>query len=130
LTPQLDRALERLATAIAAHDGAGARQAALDSAQWSLDLQLLHRPVARVDTARFGLWSEQLALDLDRGDLDSVSGDVFTLFYLRDRIRHSLPEEKAASMNEAIGILQEAVVERDQRMLRHASAILAERGPR
>ena len=49
LEPQLDRSLVALTAAVGGRAAREARQAAIDVARWSLDLQLRHRPVPEVD---------------------------------------------------------------------------------
>jgi hypothetical protein len=95
------------------HDAVGARQAAIDVARWSLDLQLRYRPPAEVDLARFGLWAAQLHVDAAAHDAAAVNGDIFTLFYIRDRILESLTPADATKVNGLIGTLQVAGVDKD-----------------
>ena len=61
-----DAALGELARG-SKQDPRRARQAAIDVARWSLDLQLRHRPVAEVDLARFDLWAAQMLVDAAAG---------------------------------------------------------------
>lgn len=67
-----------------------ARQAAIDVLQSTLDLELRYRPPSAVNRERFVLWTRQLLLDADAGDLAGVTGDVATLEWIRDRIIHTL----------------------------------------
>src|SRR5215207_8350489 len=55
IEPRMTDALAALARAVDARGAAQAQQAAIDAAQWSLDLQLRHRPPAEIDLARFDL---------------------------------------------------------------------------
>jgi hypothetical protein len=113
IEPRMTDALAALARAVDARDAAQAQQAAIDAAQWSLDLQLRHQPPAEIDLARFDLWSAQLALDAAAGDAASVNGDLFTLDYIRDRILDKLDGADATRVNSALEELQTAVSDED-----------------
>jgi len=66
-----DAALEALGRAVAARATPRTRNAALDLAQATLDLELRHLPPARIDRARFDLWLRQVVIDAaarDRAD--------------------------------------------------------------
>jgi hypothetical protein len=104
--PVLSGAIASLTTAVRAQEVARSRQAAIDVARWSLDLQLRYRPSSEIDLARFGLWAQQLQVDATARDANSVNGDVFTLFYLRDRILHTLAPADVPVVNGLIGTLQ------------------------
>jgi hypothetical protein len=113
LGPQLGRALDALARGIADRDAHDARQAAIDVARWSLDLQLRHRPVAEIDLARFDLWAAQLLVDAEAGDTAAVNGDFFSLDYIRDRIQQTLSEADRTRINIALEELNGAVGDGD-----------------
>jgi hypothetical protein len=113
IEPRMTEALAALAKAVDARYAAQAQQAAIDAAQWSLDLQLRHRPPAEIDLARFDLWSAQLVLDAAAGDAASVNGDLFTLDYIRDRILNKLDGADATRVNSALEELQTAVSDED-----------------
>jgi hypothetical protein len=113
LGPRLGGALEALADGIRARNALAARQAAIDVARWSLDLQLRHRPVTEIDLARFDLWAAQLLVDAKAGDTAAVNGDFFSLDYIRDRIQHTLSEADRARINVALEELNGAVGDED-----------------
>jgi hypothetical protein len=113
LGPELRRALETLDAGIQARRAPAARQAALDVARWSLDLQLRHRPVTEIDLARFDLWAAQLIVDAAAGDAAAVNGDFFTLDYVRDRIQHTLDEADRTRLNTRLEELNGAVADQD-----------------
>jgi hypothetical protein len=113
LGPQLSRALAALSRGVGDRDVHRARQAAIDVARWSLDLQLRHRPVAEVDLARFDLWAAQLLVDAAAGDAAAVNGDFFSLDYVRDRIQHVLGEAELARLNSRLEELNGAVGDED-----------------
>lgn len=92
IEPRMSESLAALAAAVDAHDTEKARQAAIDVAQWGLDLRILYRPQTEVDLARMDLWAAQVTVDASAGDTGAVRGDVFTLGYIRDRILNSLSE--------------------------------------
>jgi hypothetical protein len=88
-----------------------ARQAAVNLALRALDQQLRYREPVEVDRDRAALWCDQLLLDAAMGDTANVSGDVFTLFYLRDRVLSSLTSEQSWAYNHQLGTLQVAAPE-------------------
>jgi hypothetical protein len=113
IEPRMTAALSALADAIDAKDTAKARQAAIDTAQWALDLQLRYRPPVEIDLARFDLWLEQLLVDSSAGDAAAVNGDFFSLDYIRDRILHVLKGSDVLRINSQLETLYEAVAEED-----------------
>lgn len=92
--PQLvgstDVAIESLLSAIKVRNPGKARDAALDVAQATLDLQLQFRQPADIDLARLDLWARQVLVDAASGDVSAVSGDTATLEWMRDRVAHTL----------------------------------------
>ena len=113
LGPQLGGALEALTDGIRGRNAPAARQAAIDVARWSLDLQLRHRPVTEIDLARFDLWAAQLLVDAKAGDMAAANGDFFSLDYIRDRIQHSVSEADRTRINIALEELNGAVGDED-----------------
>jgi hypothetical protein len=98
LAKQMTRDVETLAETVRDRDPA-TRDAVLRVAQNDLDLHLRHRPVATTDRARFDLWARQLLVDAAAGDAAGVAGDVTTLEWVRDRIRHTLDVGAATSLD-------------------------------
>jgi hypothetical protein len=113
IEPRMSDDLAALAEAVDARDAAQVRQAAIDAAQWSLDLQLRHRPPVEIDLARFDLWAAQLMVDAAADDAVAVNGDFFTLDYIRDRILHTLDGADATRINTVLEELQSAVGDED-----------------
>jgi hypothetical protein len=113
LEPELSGALEALSAAVGSRKSPEARQAAVDVARWSLDLQLRHRPVAEIELARFDLWTAQLLVDAVAGDAAAVNGDFFTLDYIRDRIHRSLDPADLTRLNTELEELNGAVADED-----------------
>jgi hypothetical protein len=113
IEPRMTDALAALARAVDARGAAQAQQAAIDAAQWSLDLQLRYRPPAEIDLARFDLWAAQLTLDASAGDAGAIGGDVFTIGYIRDRILDKLDGADVTRVNSALEKLQTAVSDED-----------------
>lgn len=111
IKPRMTAALASLGRAVDARGTPQTRQAAIDVAQWSLDLQLRYRPPGEVDLGRFDLWAAQLLVDAAARDAAGVTGDVFTLDYIRDRIRNTLESSDLARINSHLGELQAAVVD-------------------
>jgi hypothetical protein len=113
IEPRMTDALAALARAVDARDAAQAQQAAIDTAQWSLDLQLRYRPPAEIDLARFDLWAAQLTLDASAGDAGAVGGDVFTIGYIRDRILNTLDGTDRFRVDTEVQKLQVAAADHD-----------------
>ena len=113
LGPELGGALEALAEGVKSRNAPEARQAAIHVARWSLDLQLRHRPVAEIDLARFDLWAAQLLVDAAAEDAAAVTGDFFSLDYIRDRIHHGLEDADRTRLNADLEALNGAVADED-----------------
>jgi hypothetical protein len=113
LGPQMSRALAALTGAVDGRQAAASRQAAIDVARWSLDLQLRHRPVAEIDLARLDLWLAQMLVDAAAGDAAAVNGDFFSVDYVRDRIQPALREADLARINLVLEELNGAVADED-----------------
>jgi hypothetical protein len=106
IRPKMTRVLHALDRAVRSRDTARARQAAIDVAQSTLDLELRYRPSSEVSLARFDLWTAQLLVDAAARDAAAVRGDVFTLGYIREphpprpepvrRHRHEHPAGEAS----------------------------------
>ena len=109
--PRMNLALSSLARAVRAGEGAAARNAAIQAARSSLDLQLPYRSEAEVDLGRMDLWAAQLLVDEAAGDGDGVRADAFALDYVRDRIRAAVDARDLVRINTEIGAIQVAVVD-------------------
>jgi hypothetical protein len=96
-----------------AREPSAARQAAVDLSLRALDLQLRYRDPVAVDRDRVSLWCDQLLLDARRHDAADVDSDIFTFYYLRDRVQESLSATTLSAYNHQIGVLQEAALEHD-----------------
>ena len=118
LGPVVARAIRNIRSA---RDPETAGRAAMDLALRVLDLQLRYRDPVEVNRARVGLWCDRLVADAraDRGK--DVNSDVFTLFYLRDRVQSALPPAAATAYNHWLGVLQVAAPEGDLRRARQAA---------
>jgi hypothetical protein len=113
IEPRMTRALRALGAAVEAQQAERTRQAAIDVARWSLDLELRHLPQAQIDLARFDLWLAQLLIDAEAGDAAAVNGDFFTLDYIRDRILHTLDAADVTRLNTQLEKLAGAVGDED-----------------
>jgi hypothetical protein len=113
VAPKMTAGIRVLSKALERRDAPRSQQAGIDLAQMSLDLQLRDTPVTNVDLARMDLWARQLILDADAGDAGAVSGDVFALGYVRDRILGSLGEADLTTVNTLLQHLQVAAAEKD-----------------
>lgn len=92
---------------------ARARNAAIEAARLSFDLQLRYRPATEIDLARMDLWAAQLLVDEAAGDTDGVAADAYAMDYVRDRIWVALDEAELARVNSALGAIQVAVVDEE-----------------
>ena len=113
IEPRMTAALEALAESGRGKRRRAGRQAAIDVAQWSLDLQLRYRPPAEIDLARFDLWAAQLTLDASAGDVGAVGGDFFTLDHIRDRILNTLDGTDRFRVDTEVQKLQVAAADHD-----------------
>ena len=104
-----------------ARDPGTARLAAMDLALRILDLQLRYRDSTEVNRARVGLWCDLLVADARATRRADVGGDVFTLFYLRDRVQRALPPAAATAYNHWLGVLQVSAPEGDLQRARRAA---------
>ncbi len=113
IKPLLGGALNALAGAVEKRNTAKARQAAIETARWAFDLQLRHRPVADINLARFDLWAAQVLVDAAAKDAGSVTGDMFTLMLIRDRILARLDADTAQRLNIQLGKLMSAAADEE-----------------
>jgi hypothetical protein len=108
LDQQMTRDLDTLTSTIAARKPAQAHQAVLRVAQNDTDLQLQHRPVIEIDLARMDLWARQLQVDAADNNPGAVAGDVTTLEWTRDRVRHTLDPATATQLDSRLQSLRDA----------------------
>jgi hypothetical protein len=108
LDAQMDGALGALVAAVAAQQRAAARQAAIDVARASLDLQLRHRPVADVDLALLDLWARQLLIDIAAGDQGAILGDITTIQWIRDRLAGAVSDAELSRIDARLSDLRAA----------------------
>jgi hypothetical protein len=113
LEPRMNEALIALKAAVDARDAERTSQAAIDVAQWSLDLRLQYRPQTEIDLARMDLCAAQLTLDAAARDAGFVGGDVFTIGYIRDRILSTLDDADVVRVDTEVQQLQVAAAEKD-----------------
>jgi hypothetical protein len=111
IEPRMNLALASLARAVRTEERVEARNAAIQAARSSLDLQLRYRPQAEVDLARMDLWAAQLLVDEAARDADGVGADQFALDYDRDRIRDTVDARDLVRIDADIGTIQVAVVD-------------------
>lgn len=105
----LDAALATLAEAVASQEPGAVTSAAVDVAQSALDLELLYRPVAAVDIARFHLHSQQLRVDAAADDPAGVAAEVATLEWISDRISATLTAEELRTVDDGLAQLRSAI---------------------
>jgi hypothetical protein len=111
IEPRMNEALAVLARAVRSRQMAETRNAAIQAARSSFDLQLPYRSEPEVDLARMDLWAAQLLVDEAARDADGVGADAFALDYDRDRIRDAVDARVLARINTEIGTIQLAVVD-------------------
>ena len=111
IEPRMTAALVELGRAVKTRDARRTRQAAIDVARSSLDLQLRYRPVADIDLERFDLWAAQVLVDVAARDWGAVDGDAFTLVYIRDRILERLSGADLWRLNTQLLALQIAAID-------------------
>ncbi len=133
IEPLMKRALEAVNTAVDARSSARSRNAAIEAARLSFDLQLRYRPVTDIDLARMDLWAAQLTVDQAAGDTEGIAADAFAMDYVRDRIWADLDDADLARVNTELGEIQIAVIDEEPRAAAKAAArlrdILAELEP-
>ncbi len=100
LAAQMNQALAALAgnalvPAVTAQNPTGARKAALDVAQTSLDLEMQYRPLTEINLARFDLWVLQLLADVPSNEPSLIMGDVTVLEWMWDRVSHTVDASAA-----------------------------------
>jgi hypothetical protein len=113
IKPLLGEASKALTAAVGKRNAAKARQAAIETARWAFDLQLRHRPVAEINLARFDLWAAQVLVDAAAKNAGAVTGDMFTLMLIRDRILAKLDADTAQSLNIQLGELMTAAADEE-----------------
>jgi hypothetical protein len=113
IEPLMTAALDRLVAAVGERSAAKARQAAIDTAQWSFDLELRYRAPAEINLARLDLWAAQIQVDAAAHDAAAVNGDVFTLQYIRDRILRAVDAAGLTRINIQLGDLSAALADGD-----------------
>jgi len=113
IEPRMDEALHVLARTVRSRQATAARDAAIQAARSSFDLQLPYRPAAEIDLARMDLWAAQLLVDEAAGDAGGVGADAFALDYVRDRIRAAVDARDLTRINTELGTIQVAVVDED-----------------
>jgi hypothetical protein len=114
-------ALRNLIAQVEARRRAKARDASIDVAYASNDLQLRYRPVIEVDTMRFELWVRRALIDATAGSLGGTRSDVVTLEWLRDRIAPSLDPVTLVRLDTLVGEMGGAVVDGDLTAAAHAA---------
>jgi hypothetical protein len=113
IEPRMNEALVVLARAVRSRQLVEARNAAVQVARSSFDLQLQYLPATEIDLARLDLWAAQLLVDEAAGDPGGVGADAFALDYVRDRIRQTVDARDLTRINTELGAIQIAVVDED-----------------
>jgi hypothetical protein len=114
-------ALRNLIAKIDARLRSKTREASIDAAYASNDLQLRYRPVIEVDTMRLELWVRRALVDATTGSLGGTRSDVVTLEWIRDRIAHTLDPVTLVRFDSLIGEMGGAVVDEDLTAAAHAA---------
>jgi len=87
LEAQMEEAMDALEAGVDAKDADEVRQASIQIAHASLDVELRYRSPADVDKDRIGIWQRQITHDQQTGNPGDVIGDRATIQAIRDRIR-------------------------------------------
>jgi hypothetical protein len=114
-------AIRNLIAQVEARRRSKTRDASIDVAYASNDLQLRYRPVIEVDTMRFDLWVRRALVDATAGSLGGTRSDVVTLEWLRDRIAQSLDPVTLVRLDTLVGEMGGAVVDSDLTAAAHAA---------
>ncbi len=114
-------ALRNLIAQIEARSRSKTRDAAIDAAYASNDLQLRYRSVIKIDSRRFELWVRRALVDATAGSLGGTRSDVVTLEWLRDRIALSLDPVTLVRLDTLVGEMGGAVVDDDLPAAAHAA---------
>jgi hypothetical protein len=117
-------ALRNLIAQIEARSRSKTRDASIDAAYASNDLQLRYRSVVRIDRRRFELWVRRALVDAAAGSLGGTRSDVVTLEWLRDRIARSLDPVTLVRLDTLVGEMGGAVVDDDLPAAAHAATEL------
>ncbi|HYO46282.1 MAG TPA: hypothetical protein VEY33_06285 [Gemmatimonadota bacterium] len=88
LDAEMETALEYLVESVDDRDIEETRQASIDVARASLDLQLRHLSRDEIDLAQIDLWVRQLLVDAAAHDLGAIRGDIVSIGLIRDRFAH------------------------------------------
>jgi hypothetical protein len=106
---QMSDALDALAVAVDAGSPGEVRQAAINTSQAALDLELRYRTPAEVDLDRLAVWSRQASADADADDQGSVTGDVASLEAIWTRVGHTVDPSSAEAVEGHLRDLSAAV---------------------
>jgi hypothetical protein len=126
IEPLLETAIDTLDAAVGARSPARTRDAAIEAARLSFDLQLRYRPVTEIDLARMDLWAAQLLVDEAAGNTAGVAADAYAMDYVRDRILAALDEADLTRVNTALGAIQVAVIDEEPAAAAEAAGRLRE----
>jgi hypothetical protein len=119
LRKQMGRDIGALEAAVVSRKPGEARHAALRVVQNDLDLRERYESLAAVERARVNLWARQIVVDAAAKDVGSVAGDVATLEWTWQRVRHTVTADAAARVDSQLGELRRSI---DARNLDAASA--------
>ncbi|MGH3322923.1 MAG: hypothetical protein ACRDOV_00640, partial [Streptomyces sp.] len=113
LTRQMNRDIDTLTAAVKARNTRRACAAALRVAQNDLDLHLRYEPLTAVEAARMDLWAHQVTLDAAAKDTGAVAGDVTSLEFTWDRVKHTTKPGKATQIDGRLKELRDAADRKD-----------------
>ena len=109
------RCSDALIPAVEDRNSEGAREAALDVAIATLDLQLPYRPPAEIELARLDVSAHQLSVDTGSHEPDPghIAGDVATLSWIFERIVHTFDDASATDIEAQLAELRAAAEDED-----------------
>jgi hypothetical protein len=113
LVKPITLALHELVAQIEARDRSKAKAASVAASYGSINLQLRHRPVTEIDTARFELWNRSALVHALDGALGAVRSDVVTMEWIRDRFVHTVDPVTRTRIDTLVRDLGTAVFDND-----------------
>jgi hypothetical protein len=126
LAPEMEHALQSLASAINGRNQANAGTAAIDVAQSTTDLQLRYRSPADIDRARFELWARQIIVDAMSDNVGGMRGDVTTMEFIHDRFVRTLNQPDVIRIDVHLMELRNTVNDDDPTAAREEAQALRE----
>jgi hypothetical protein len=126
LALQMDNAIEELESAVENESVTEVRQAALDVARATLDLQLPYKDVAQGNLEEMRLWTDQLDLDVTEDELGDATGDVAAIEAVWDRVDESIGASVVDEIDSTLADLRSVIDNGDLAMAADLASELAD----